>query len=80
MVTRISSQVTGGTRLKTPALYADAGEIHETAKKLLLGTGDRKSLIDKVGILVRFWCVHTNTPYFSGNRLAIARNWYNTIR
>lgn len=48
MVTRISSPVNGGTRLKTPALFADAGEIHETVKKLLAGTGDRKALIDKV--------------------------------
>lgn len=48
MVTRISSPINGGTRLKTPALFADAGEIHETVKKLLVGNGDRKLLIDKV--------------------------------
>ena len=48
MVTRISSPINGGTRLKTPALFADAGEIHETVKKLLNGNGDRKALIDKV--------------------------------
>lgn len=48
MVTRLSSPVTGGTRLKTPALFADAGEIHETVKKILLGNEDRKALIDKV--------------------------------
>ena len=48
MVTRISSPINGGTRLKTPALFADAGEIHETVKKLLAGNGDRKALIDKV--------------------------------
>ncbi|KAE8553102.1 hypothetical protein EYB25_004481 [Talaromyces marneffei] len=47
MVTRISSPVNGGTRLKKPALFADAGEIHETVKKLLVGNGDRKALIDK---------------------------------
>lgn len=48
MVTRLSSPINGGTRLKTPALFADAGEIHETVKKLLVGNGDRKLLIDKV--------------------------------
>lgn len=48
MVTRLSSPINGGTRLKTPALFADAGEIHETVKKLLVGNGDRKALIDKV--------------------------------
>ena len=51
MVTRISSPVNGGTRLKTPALFADAGEIHETVRKLLLGNGDKKPLIDKVEFL-----------------------------
>jgi len=48
MVTRMSSPINGGMRLKTPALFADAGEIHETVKKLLVGNGDRKALIDKV--------------------------------
>lgn len=54
MVTRISSPVNGGTRLKKPALFADAGEIHETVKKLLVGNGDRKALIDKVGLHTKF--------------------------
>lgn len=35
-------------RLKASASFADAGEVHETAKKLLTGVGDRKELIDKV--------------------------------
>jgi hypothetical protein len=35
-------------RLKASASFADAGDIHETVKKLLTGAGDKKQLIDKV--------------------------------
>jgi exocyst complex component 4 len=54
MITRLSPQANGGTRLKTPASFADAGEIHETVRKLLLGNGDKKALIDKVCLLGMF--------------------------
>ncbi|KAH8702373.1 putative exocyst complex component Sec8 [Talaromyces proteolyticus] len=47
LVTRVSTQLTGGMRLKASASFADVGEVHETVKKLLNGHGDKKQLIDR---------------------------------
>lgn len=52
-------------RLKASASFADAGDIHETVKKLLAGTGDRKQLIEKVRI---FWMLLTFANYCFNNR------------
>jgi hypothetical protein len=51
LVSRVSTQASGGVRLKAAAAFADSGAIHDTVQELWTGTGDKKELIDKVSTL-----------------------------
>ncbi|KAL1967656.1 hypothetical protein VTN77DRAFT_2913 [Rasamsonia byssochlamydoides] len=47
LVTRVSSQPSGGLRFKAAAAFAESGEIRDTVKELWSGSGKKKELIDR---------------------------------